>query len=143
MGEKEIMERYSMDYTTIPTTLFTPTECSTVGLSEEDAMWRYGYENIEIYHSSLPSLEDYILPKKRMAYLKVITHKRENERVVGMHYFGAHAGEIMTAFAVGMKKGITKHDLDFTVGVHPTVCEEFTNLRVKKREQPEFTKTAC
>ena len=51
----------------------------------------------------------------------MITNKKENERVVGMHYFGAHAGEIMTAFAVGVKKGITKRDLDFTVGYIITV----------------------
>jgi len=105
-----------MDYTNIPTTLFTPTECAAVGLSEEDAIWRYGYENIEIYHSNFTGLEEYVLPKKKQLYIKMITNKKEDEKVVGIHYFGPHAGEIITALAVGVKKGITKKDLDFTIG---------------------------
>lgn len=32
----------------IPTTVFTPLEYSTVGLSEEDALMKYGDENIEV-----------------------------------------------------------------------------------------------
>ena len=70
MSEEELLEHHSMDYDTIPTTLFTPTECASVGLSEQDAVWKYGYDNVEIYHSKLPGLEDYILPQKSMCYIK-------------------------------------------------------------------------
>ena len=116
MKETEILKEYSMDYTNIPTTLFTPVECATVGLTEEDAIWRYGYDNIEIYHSKFIGLEEYVLPHKKQSYIKLITHKKENEKVVGIHYFGRNAGEIMTALAIGVKRGITKRDMDFTVG---------------------------
>ncbi len=105
-----------MDYKDIPTTLFTPIECASVGLSEEDAVWRYGYDNIEIYHSKFVGLEEYILPKKRQNYAKVVTHKKDQERVVGVHYFGPHAGEIITGIAIGVKAGMNKQQMDQTVG---------------------------
>jgi pyruvate/2-oxoglutarate dehydrogenase complex dihydrolipoamide dehydrogenase (E3) component len=35
--EEEILKRYSTDYTLIPTTIFSPTEYSFIGLSEEEA----------------------------------------------------------------------------------------------------------
>ena len=37
-----------MDWDYIPTTVFTPTEYGCVGLSEEEAVQRYGAQNIEV-----------------------------------------------------------------------------------------------
>ena len=36
---------------------------------------------------------------------------------------GPHAGEVTQGFAVAILKGITKQDLDYTVGIHPTMAE--------------------
>lgn len=58
-----------------------------------------------------------------------------------MHYLGPNAGEIMQGFAVAIKLGVTKADLDRTVGIHPTVGEEFVLLNKKKGEDPD--KTSC
>lgn len=35
-----------MDYTNVPTTVFTPLEYGSVGLSEEDADKKFGKENL-------------------------------------------------------------------------------------------------
>jgi pyruvate/2-oxoglutarate dehydrogenase complex dihydrolipoamide dehydrogenase (E3) component len=40
-----------MDYTNICTTVFTPIEFSTVGLSENDAIEKYGEETVEVFHT--------------------------------------------------------------------------------------------
>lgn len=37
LDESEILKRYSTNYNLIPTTVFTPTEYSFIGLSEEEA----------------------------------------------------------------------------------------------------------
>lgn len=37
-----------MDYTVIPTTVFTPIEYATVGLSEESAISNYEKDNVEV-----------------------------------------------------------------------------------------------
>lgn len=46
-----------MDYEMVPTTVFTPFEYGSVGLSEEDAIQRYGPENIETYLFEFSTLE--------------------------------------------------------------------------------------
>jgi thioredoxin reductase (NADPH) len=43
--------------------------------------------------------------------------------VIGFHYLGPNAGEITQGFAVAIKKGISKEELDLSVGIHPTVAE--------------------
>lgn len=48
--------------------------------------------------------------------------------MIGFHYLGPNAGEITQGFAVAIKKGISKEELDVSVGIHPTVAEEFTLL---------------
>lgn len=42
-GSKQIM-----DYQKVPTTVFTPLEYSCCGMSEEDAIAKFGEENIEV-----------------------------------------------------------------------------------------------
>lgn len=46
-----------MDYSSIPTTVFTPLEYGSVGLDEEKAIATHGKENIEVYHSTFRPLE--------------------------------------------------------------------------------------
>lgn len=46
-----------MDYTNVPTTVFTPLEYGCCGLSEEDAKKLYGEANIATYHSLFKPLE--------------------------------------------------------------------------------------
>jgi thioredoxin reductase (NADPH) len=53
----------------------------------------------------------------------VVVNKADQNRVVGIHFLGPHAGEVTQGFAVAILKGITKEDLDYTVGIHPTMAE--------------------
>jgi len=46
-----------MDYEGVPTTVFTPLEYGTVGLTEEDAKNRFGADNIATYHTKFKPLE--------------------------------------------------------------------------------------
>jgi len=44
---------------------------------------------------------------------------------------GADAPEIIQGIAIAVKAGLTKAQLDATVGIHPTAAEEFVTLRQK------------
>jgi thioredoxin reductase (NADPH) len=46
-----------MDYVNVPTTVFTPIEYGTCGLTEEDAKQKYGADNIATYHVGFQPLE--------------------------------------------------------------------------------------
>jgi len=49
----------------------------------------------------------------------------------------------MQGYAVALKVGLRKQDLDRTVGIHPTVSEEFVGLSVTKSSGLEFEKKNC
>jgi pyruvate/2-oxoglutarate dehydrogenase complex dihydrolipoamide dehydrogenase (E3) component len=75
--------------------------------------------------------------------MKVITLLSNNEKVIGMHYFGPSADEVISGYAVAMKLGLTKKHLDMALGVHPSNSEDFHNLEVTKRSGEDYSKTEC
>mmetsp|Transcript_5472 Transcript_5472/g.9267 ORF Transcript_5472/g.9267 Transcript_5472/m.9267 type:complete len:167 (+) Transcript_5472:1329-1829(+) len=144
MKEEEILSRYSMEYDYIPTTVFTPTEYSFVGLNEEEAVKKYGAEEVEVYHRQMRPLQfslTYNSPKQ--AYMKLICLKSEGERVIGMHYLGPSADELIGGYALSMKLGLRKEHLDRSLGVHPSVGEDLHNLEVTKGSGKPYAKTSC
>ena len=49
--------------------------------------------------------------------------------LVGVHLIGRAVDEIIQGFAVAVKMGATKADLDNTVAIHPTSAEELVTMR--------------
>ena len=133
-----------MDYTNVPTTVYTPLEYGAVGLPEEEAEALYGADNIEVYHSYFKPLE-WTVPQRgdNACYAKIICNLADSERVVGLHVCGPSAGEMCQGFAVAMKCGATKSHFDNCVGIHPTVVEEFTIMKTTKRSGECAEKTGC
>jgi len=78
-----------------------------------------------------------------MAFMKVITLKTDNERVIGMHYYGPAADDVIGGFAIAMKPGMKKRDLDRSIGVHPSTSEDFFTLTATKRNGEDFKKSGC
>jgi thioredoxin reductase (NADPH) len=139
-GSKE-----TMNYDLIATTVFTPIEYGACGLSEEDAIARYGQEDLEVYHKEVSPLEWQLVKSKPegIARCKLICLKSENLRVVGIHILAPNSGEIMQGFAVAMRKGVTYQDLRDTVGIHPTVAEDFTTLTITKSSGADAAASGC
>lgn len=113
-----------MDYSKVPTTVFTPLEYSCVGLTEEEAAGALG-DKMEVYHAHFQPLE-WSLPSREenACYVKMIvdgTHpEAHRQTVLGLHYLGPNAGEVMQGFAAALRCGATREDLEHTVGIHPT-----------------------
>lgn len=130
-----------MDYSLVPSTVFTPMEYGSVGMSEEAAIKAYGSEDVEVYCSEFTTLE--ISAVHRMnsededmganCLSKLVCIKSLGEKVVGFHFIGPNAGEITQGFALAVKLGATKADFDDLVGIHPTDAESFCALSVTKR----------
>ena len=66
-----------------------------------------------------------------------------DERIVGMHLVGDHAAEVMQGFALALRLGATKADVDATIGIHPCVAENVVGVKVTKRSGEDPAKTAC
>ena len=133
-----------MNYDNVPTAIFTPVEYACVGLSEEQAIRVYGVDNLEIYHLHYNSVENSFLKRElNTSFMKMICLKTENERIVGFHYCGPNAGEMIHGVAVALKNGATKTDFDDMVGVHPTAAEEMFSMQVTKRSGLPAEKHGC
>lgn len=139
-GKRKILT----DYTNVPTTVFTPLEYGCVGISEEDAISKYGENNIEVYHSHFQPLEFTLSDRDSfVSYGKLICLKSDQERVIGFHILCPNAGEITQGFALGIKLGAKKTDFDSLIGIHPTCAEVFTSMNVTKSSGATLEKSSC
>ena len=95
-----------------------------MGLTEPEARKKYGDANVKVYKSSFRALYFSMIDehhKEPSVYKLIVTGPEE--RVVGIHILGLGSDEIMQGFAVAVKMGATKEDLDNTVAIHPTSAE--------------------
>ena len=117
-----------MDYSTIPTVVFSHPAIGTVGLTEEEAIKEYGQDHIKVYKSSFASMYSAVTNHRQESRFKLITAGAD-EKVVGLHGLGYGVDEMIQGFAVAIKMGATKADFDATVAIHPTASEEFVTMR--------------
>ena len=133
-----------INYNTVPTTIFTPLEYGCVGYTEEQAIDEFGEDNIDVYHTGFKPLEWTFLKSSPTdnCYVKVIVIK-ESKKILGIHFTGPNAGEVIQSYAIAVRLGLTLDALQDTVGIHPTTAEEIVTLETTKRENPVAMKTGC
>ena len=120
-------EQYrKVDYTTIPTAVFSLPNMATVGLTEEEAR-EQGY-NVTIFESRFRPMKLTMTDSLERSLMKLVVDA-ETDRVLGCHMAGPDAGEIMQGLGVALKAGATKQVFDDTLGIHPTAAEEFVTMR--------------
>lgn len=117
-----------MDYTFIPTAVFTEPEIGTVGLTEEEA--RKKYREVDIYKSSFRPMRATISGRDETVLIKIVVDAA-TEKVLGVHLLGPDAAEIAQMAAISLKLGVTKPQLDSTMALHPSIAEELVTMRQK------------
>jgi glutathione reductase (NADPH) len=121
-----------LEYDKIPTVVFAHPEVGTTGLTEPQAIEKYGKENVKIYSTKFSAMFYDLLPpeekKKEPTRFKLVC-VGEDEKIVGMHILGLGVGEMMQGFGVAVKMGATKKDFDSCVAIHPTSAEELVTMR--------------
>ena len=133
-----------MRYKDVATTVFTPLELGTIGLTEEEALAQYGEGNVEIFHRAFHPLEWTIVEDlAEIRCLAKVIVEVDTNKIIGMHIAAPNAGEIMQGFGVAFRKGITHKDLLDTVGIHPCTAEEFVDLDISKSSGKSFEKKGC
>ncbi|XP_053179946.1 glutathione reductase, mitochondrial isoform X2 [Scomber japonicus] len=117
-----------LDYSSIPTVVFSHPPIGTVGLTEEEAIKSRGKENVKIYKTSFTPMYHAITTRKSQCIMKLVCVGKE-ETVVGLHMQGLGCDEMLQGFAVAIKMGATKSHFDKTIAIHPTSSEEFVTMR--------------
>lgn len=104
----------------------------TIGLTEQQAIEKYGESNLKIYKSKFTNLfygpwHVKSADDKPKTAMKLIC-AGEEELVVGLHVIGMGADEMLQGFGIAMKMGATKADFDATIAIHPTAAEELVTM---------------
>ncbi len=117
-----------LDYNLVPSVVFSHPPIGTVGLTEPQAIEKYGEKNVKVYQSSFTSMYTAVTQHRQPCRMKLVCVGQE-EKIVGLHGIGFGVDEMIQGFAVAIKMGATKADFDNTVAIHPTGSEEFVTMR--------------
>ena len=121
-----------LDYSNIPTVVFSHPEVGTIGLTEPAAVSKFGKENIRVYHTKFTPMFYNFHPaeeKKLQPTEYKLICEGPDEKIVGMHILGAGSSEMMQGFGVAVKMGARKRDFDACVAIHPTSAEELVTMK--------------
>lgn len=117
-----------LDYENIPTVVFSHPPIGTVGLTEAEAREQHGDEAVKVYTSSFNPMYNAFTRHRTQTAMKIVT-VGAHEKLVGIHIIGNGVDEMLQGFAVALRMGATKQDLDDTIAIHPTSSEELVTMR--------------
>lgn len=119
-----------LSYENIPSVVFSHPEVGSIGLTEPQAIEKYGKDNIKVYKTGFTAMYYAMMDpeQKGPTNYKLVTAGPE-EKVVGLHIMGLGSGEMLQGFGVAVKMGATKADFDSCVAIHPTSAEELVTLK--------------
>jgi glutathione reductase (NADPH) len=116
-----------VDYAQVPTVVFAHPPVAAIGLTEPQAWVRYG-DSVTVYEAVFTPMQAALGGRPVLTAMKLVCAGDE-QRLVGCHIIGAGADEILQGFAVALRLGATKADLDATVAIHPTSAEELVTMQ--------------
>jgi glutathione reductase (NADPH) len=128
-GPAEFSDR-KLDYSNIPSVVFSHPEVGSIGLTEPQAAEKYGKDNIKVYQTSFTAMYYAMMDPEEKGptnYKLIVTGPEE--KVIGLHIMGLGSGEMLQGFGVAIKMGATKADFDSCVAIHPTSAEELVTLK--------------
>ncbi|MCH4894479.1 glutathione-disulfide reductase [Sphingomonas sp. SFZ2018-12] len=115
-----------VDYSCIPSAVFSHPPMAGVGMTEGEARNRLG--SIKVYQSDFRPMKNVLADRNERALYKMICES-DTGRIVGLHMIGPDAPEILQVAAIAIKARLTKDAFDQTVALHPTMSEELVLMR--------------
>jgi glutathione reductase (NADPH) len=117
---------HRVDYSCIPSAVFSHPPLAGVGMTEGEARNRLG--SVKVFTSDFRPMKNVLAGRNERSLYKLVLDG-ETDRVVGIHMIGPDAPEILQAAAVAVKARLKKEDFDATIALHPTMAEELVLMR--------------
>lgn len=121
------MAERHLEYSNVPTVVFSHPPIGTVGLTEGQAREQHG-EAVKVYTTRFTPMYHALSGREESTAMKLVTVGAQ-EKLVGCHIIGMGADEMLQGFAVALRMGANKRDLDDTVAIHPTSAEELVTMK--------------
>ena len=116
----------TVDYSSIPSAVFSQPPLAGVGLTEGQARMQYG--SIKVFSSDFRPMKNVFAERHERGLYKMVVDAA-TDKILGLHMIGPEAPEILQAAAIAVKAGLTKADFDATVALHPSMAEELVLMR--------------
>jgi glutathione reductase (NADPH) len=117
-----------VDFTDVPTAVFSEPEVGVVGMTESQACERF--PRVDVYKTSFRPMKMSLAARDTRSFFKLVVDAA-SDRVLGCHIVGPDAGEMIQLVGIAVKMGATKADFDTVMAVHPTAAEELVTMRDK------------
>lgn len=109
-----------MDYTTVPSAIFTSPEVANVGLTESQAKDQgYQVRSDSVLFRTLGKAQ--VIGD--IAGQAKIVSENGSGKILGVHIIGPHATDLIAEGVLAIKKGASVQDLAHTIHAHPTLSE--------------------
>jgi len=123
-AENALGHRRAVDYTAVPSCIFTTPEIADVGLTEKQCKEK----EIEYTVSRFPfKINGRALTMGDTdGQIRLICEKEadgKGGRILGMHIMGRHASDLIAEGTLAIKMGATAKDIATTIHAHPTLSE--------------------
>ncbi len=123
-----------VDYQNVPSVVFAHPPVGAVGLSEQAARERHA--EVTVYQTAFTPMRHALSDHGTTTAMKLVCAGPQ-QRVVGIHMIGDGVDEMLQGFAVALKMGATKADLDNTIAIHPVSAEELVTLKPARTDAQE------
>jgi len=123
--------RHKMDYSVIPSAIFTDPEVAVIGLSEKQAA-KEGYK-IKIGRFPFSANGKALTLGEKEGFVKIIT--TQDNKILGACIVGTHATDMIHEIAVAMKNHLTVKQLAETIHAHPTTAETIMEAALASLQQ--------
>jgi len=119
-----------IDYSAVPSAIFTHPEIASVGISEDIAKAK----GIETLTTKLPfaAVSKANVLGQTDGFIKLVTEKN-TKAILGAFIFGPSASELISNFTIAIRNSLTVNDISATIFAHPTLSESMLDIadRVK------------
>jgi glutathione reductase (NADPH) len=117
---------HKVDYSCIPSAVFSNPPMAGVGLTERDAREQYGM--VKTFTSDFRPMRNVLAGREERSLYKLVVHS-ETDVVLGIHMISPDAPEILQAAAIAVKAKLTKAQFDDTIALHPSMAEELVLMK--------------
>ena len=121
-----------MDYTAVPSCIFTNPEVASVGLTEAEARAE-GYA-VRIGRFGLENNAKAIANSEMEGFVKVVSGARENQ-ILGVHIMGPHASDLILEGTLSIRLDATLDEIGGTIHPHPTLGEAVFEAALAVRDE--------
>jgi dihydrolipoamide dehydrogenase len=122
-----------MSYKAVPSVIYMQPEIASVGLTEEQAVAKYGKVNIGKF--PLAGNGKAKVAGEQTGMVKVIAEPKYGE-IVGVHIFGIHASDLIAESALAMNLECTAEEVAKSIHPHPSISEIMTEVMYAVNGKP-------